>query len=318
MKQLFNYCLVPEYEKEILKSGKTLDEFIEALGLDGIELMVYRNIPYFQSFEKTAVGVHLNYWSMWMPLYEKNNEVLQKYFKTKDEIRDYYGSTYYEGWLKIIRANIRAALTEKPEYLVWHVADCEFDECYTFNFRHSDSEVLCAAAKTFNKIADEIPADVTVLFENLWWPGLTLLDKNLTGRFLNSLHHKNIGIVLDTGHLMNTNHELKTQEEGVDYICRTVEELGEYAGMIRGVHLNASLSGEYIKTFKHEYPLEATLADRYKHIIQIDRHQPFTTSAVQKIIDLVKPDYLVHELYYKDFIDFEQKIRLQKSFIKQL
>ena len=313
MNQLFNYCLVPEYETEILKSGKTLDEFIKSLGLGGVELMVYKNIPYFQSFVGYAVGVHLNYWPMWMPFYKRNKQILEKYFSTKEELMNYYGSTYYEGWLKTIRQNIASALQEKPEYLVWHVADCEFDECYTFNFRHSDEDVLLSAARVFNRVADQIPEDVAVLFENLWWPGLRLTDKEKVKLFFNAIKRKNVGIILDTGHLMNTNPELKTEEEGIEYVCRTIENLGEYASLIHGIHLNLSLSGEYVKTFKREYPQNANLEERYKHIIKIDQHRIYTNPKVQKIIDLVKPDYLVHELAYNDFIDFEAKIRAQKA-----
>ena len=35
--------------------------------------------------------------------------------------------------------------------------------------------------------------------------------------------------------------------EAADYICRTVEQLGEQAALIKGVHLSCSLSGEYQK-----------------------------------------------------------------------
>ena len=64
MKHLFNYCLVPGYEREILKSGKTLNQFLQNFGLDGIELMVYRYAPNEESHAMATVGVHLNYWPM--------------------------------------------------------------------------------------------------------------------------------------------------------------------------------------------------------------------------------------------------------------
>ena len=50
-KHLCNYCFMPGQEKEILKTGKTLEQFVAGLGLAGIELLVYRNVPYFKSFE---------------------------------------------------------------------------------------------------------------------------------------------------------------------------------------------------------------------------------------------------------------------------
>lgn len=44
-KHLCNYCFMPGQEKAILKTGKTLEQFVAGLGLAGIELLVYRNVP---------------------------------------------------------------------------------------------------------------------------------------------------------------------------------------------------------------------------------------------------------------------------------
>ena len=141
-KHLCNYCFMPGQEKAILKTGKTLEQFVAGLGLDGIELLVYRNVPYFESFEHLAVGVHLNYWPMWLAMYRNDKEVLSRFFTSKDALKDYYGTTYCMGWLRNIRDNIKAALVENPEYLVWHVAECTFEEVFTFKFEHSDMDVV--------------------------------------------------------------------------------------------------------------------------------------------------------------------------------
>lgn len=92
-KHLCNYCFMPGQEKAILKTGKTLEQFVAGLGLDGIELLVYRNVPYFESFEHLAVGVHLNYWPMWLAMYRNDKEVLSRFFTSKDALKDYYGTT---------------------------------------------------------------------------------------------------------------------------------------------------------------------------------------------------------------------------------
>lgn len=94
------------------KNRKTLEQFVAGLGLDGIELLVYRNVPYFESFEHLAVGVHLNYWPMWLAMYRNDKEVLSRFFTSKDALKDYYGTTYCMGWLRNIRDNIKAALVE--------------------------------------------------------------------------------------------------------------------------------------------------------------------------------------------------------------
>lgn len=191
-KHLCNYCFMPGQEKAILKTGKTLEQFVAGLGLDGIELLVYRNVPYFESFEHLAVGVHLNYWPMWLAMYRNDKEVLSRFFTSKDALKDYYGTTYCMGWLRNIRDNIKAALVENPEYLVWHVAECTFEEVFTFKFEHSDMDVVTAAAAVFNRVADEVPEDVLVLFENLWWPGLRLTEPAVVRAFFEKIKHKNI------------------------------------------------------------------------------------------------------------------------------
>lgn len=310
-KHLCNYCFMPGQEKAILKTGKTLEQFVAGLGLDGIELLVYRNVPYFESFEHLAVGVHLNCWPMWLAMYRNDKEVLSRFFTSKDALKDYYGTTYCMGWLRNIRDNIKAALVENPEYLVWHVAECTFEEVFTFKFEHSDMDVVTAAAAVFNRVADEVPEDVLVLFENLWWPGLRLTEPAVVRAFFEKIKHKNVGIMLDTGHLMNTNPELQTEEDGIEYILKTVKGLGKDRKLIRGLHLNCSLSGDYVKTFKRVYDAESSNIERMKHVIKIDQHRPFTDEAVQKLLRLIKPDYVVHELAYKDFNDFEQNIALQ-------
>lgn len=273
-KHLCNYCFMPGQEKAILKTGKTLEQFVAGLGLDGIELLVYRNVPYFESFEHLAVGVHLNYWPMWLAMYRND-------------------------------------LVENPEYLVWHVAECTFEEVFTFKFEHSDMDVVTAAAAVFNRVADEVPEDVLVLFENLWWPGLRLTEPAVVRAFFEKIKHKNVGIMLDTGHLMNTNPELQTEEDGIEYILKTVKALGEDRKLIRGLHLNCSLSGDYVKTFERVFDSESSNIERMKHVIKIDQHRPFTDKAVQKLLRFIKPDYVVHELAYRDFSDFEKNIEVQ-------
>ena len=165
MKQLFNYSTVPGYEEAIRRTGKSLEEYLAMLGLDGIELLVYRSEPYMRPFDKVAVG--------------------QK-----------------RAWLLQIRRNIQAALIEKPEYLVYRVEEVSPAEQYSWNFDHTNAEVMKMAARVFNRVSEEVPADTKVLFENSWWPGLTLQNAKQTGEFLEKIKFENIGLMLDTGHLL--------------------------------------------------------------------------------------------------------------------
>ena len=101
------------------------------------------------------------------------------------------------------------------------------------------------------------------------------------------------------------------ERDGIEYILKIVKALGQDRKLIRGLHLNCSLSGEYVKTFKRVYDDKCSNIERMKHVIKIDQHRPFSDTAVQKLLRAISPDYVVHELAYNDFNDFEQSIALQ-------
>ena len=42
--------------------------------------------------------------------------------------------------------------------------------------------------------------------------------------------------------------------------------------------------------------LKRRMLEVYRHILQVDRHKPFSDACVKKIIERLDPDYLVHEL----------------------
>ena len=75
-----------------------------------------------------------------------------------------------------------------------------------------------AAAELINSLLDGKGYQFEFLMENLWWPGLTLTRPEITERLLSQVHYPRKGLMLDTGHLMHTNWELRSQEEAVDYI----------------------------------------------------------------------------------------------------
>lgn len=314
MKQLFNYCVMPG---STIESRDKLAKVINELAVDGTELMVYRDVPNEIAYSQYAVGVHLNYWPMWMDLYEHKINKMNRFFSTKDLFEEYYcGAANCTEWINFIKNNIYAGLKEKPEYMVWHIAEANLEETFTFKFTHSDLDVVKAAAAVFNKVSVNIPPNVLVLFENLWWPGLRLTDKMVVQEFFSRLNYKNVGIMLDTGHLLNTNPNITTQAEGIDYICNILEKLGEAKRLIKGIHLNCSLSGQYIRSFERKYDRTCIGSKLYKHISNIDQHQPFTDSRVSKIIEFLDPKYVVHELLYQDFNELINKVYKQMLAIR--
>ncbi len=49
-----------------------------------------------------------------------------------------------------------------------------------------------------------------------------------------------------------------------------------------------------------------------------DQHQPFSDSASREIIEMIQPDYLVHELVSRTKDEFHQVIQQQKALIVSL
>ena len=126
--------------------------------------------------------------------------------------------------------------------------------------------------------------------------------------------------MLDTGHLMNTNTTVDTQEQGLAWIRRVLdahEAAGvDLCGMVRGVHLNASTSGSYAEKIKKEPPaLEGSYKDRtskmFFHVFERDQHKPFTAPDVKELIARLSPDYLTTELITMDLDDRREKNTVQ-------
>ncbi|MBQ9697039.1 MAG: TIM barrel protein [Acidaminococcaceae bacterium] len=312
--QLFNFCVYHDYVEQLEQTGKSLSEYVKHLGLNGIEHLIYtKEIPN-PTFRDESVGAHLAYWPYWLGFWNNNKIRLKRQFKSAKERNNcYFGALNKDEWLSVIQQNLIAAAAVKPEYMVWHVSEADMQEAYTFDFQYSDLEVLEAAADVFNSVSMCIPQHITVLFENLWWPGLRLTEPEKVRFFFDRIQRDNVGIMLDTGHLMNTNPDLRNEAEAADYICRTVDNLGDLAKYIKGVHLSCSLSGEYQKSLSHEFRPHTTFAELYKHIVSIDRHQPFRTKAARRILKFIRPQYVTHELIYATLSEMEEKLKIQLS-----
>ena len=232
------------------------------------------------------------------------------------ELKTYFfGASNKEEWINAIKENIKNALSANPEYLVWHVSDADTENIFTFSFNHTDEEVITATAEVFNAVSEIIPQNVMVLFENLWWPGLRLTNKKIVDTFFALLKRDNVGIMLDTGHLMNTNPALNNEEEAADYLCQTIENLGTAKELIYGIHLSSSISGEYVGSFERSVPESINPEKIMQHIAQIDRHQAWTSSKIKDLFNIVEPRYVVHELYYDDFKDLAKLVRRQQAAI---
>ena len=292
-----------------------LPAILQELGLDGIEFMLCA--PWDRTLFPPACikGVHLLFWPTWVDFWRGNRSALMAEFGSEDNVRGYYGSLDVADWVEGWRENLRRAAACQPQYLVFHVAHNCTSEMYTRTFSVTDEEVIRADIELVNAIVGEIPRGCKLLFENLWWPGLTFQKPQLAAELLARVSYPDTGFMLDTGHLMNTNLDLQSEAEGAAYVQKIYHELGELGKRVYGIHLHQSLSGTYTREMMRRHvgwktPLDWQTAMDY--VMHVDQHQPFHTDAARRIVETVQPMYLVHEFQHRSRDDLARKLRIQQ------
>ncbi len=275
-------------------------------GFDGVELQIIDE-PKPGLFESvTVTGLHMSCLPCWYSFWKGDEEALLKEFGDFNAVENYYGGSDRKALLKRFRRDLHHAEKLRPEYLVFHVAESTIDESFTEDYAKSDEEVCEASCELLNELfanPKEFSADYRplLLLENLWQPGLTLLNPRATKYMLSHVNYPHTGIILDTGHLMNTNCELKNGDEALRYIYSVLESDPFAAENIRGIHINESLSGAYAKKIKENPPLpEGSHTERsnamFMHVFKRDMHRPFTAKGVKKLVEDIGSDYLTVEL----------------------
>lgn len=295
-------------------SPAKLAAFLEKFHLDGIEFMCCA--PWDQNFHPAGIikGFHLWFWPSWLDFWLGNERALLQEFGSRENVESCFGDSR-EAWLAKWAGNFRQAAECGASYVVFHVAQARSSEIRCRRFAYSSKQVISAVLEFINQLADLLPEDTVLLYENLWWPGLDLTSPALVHELLAGTQHK-CGIMLDTGHLMNTNTRLCCESQAADYILRIVDSLGAAAGSIQGVHLHTSFSGEYVESERQrhnqpEYNLPA--GEIMDYVLKVDQHQPFRTAAARRIVDAVQPRYLVHEFVPENYEDWENKLVQQQK-----
>ena len=281
---------------------ENLRKKIYALGLDGIEAINSPDevVPDFP--EDLVAGYHMTFFVDWVDFWRQDEEKLLRKFGSWEMIGKVYGGRTPEDLLRHFRNDLAVGQRLKTPYMVFHVSDVSLEEGYTYRWLHTDTEVLDVSIEFINHLLWKVEPTFDFLIENQWWPGFTFTDPHLTDYILSRIEYPRVGIMLDTGHLMNANTKITTQADGIAWILKNITEHGELAKRVCGLHFHQSVSGAYVRKHVGAMPPEFTgdyFADfsvNYSHILQIDRHLPWTDPNCVKILDAVQPKYLTHEL----------------------
>lgn len=294
-------------------------------GFDGVELM------WFGEDENPGivtpddvVGFHLRCKQTWYDFWTENRARLIDEFDSLETVRSVYGGLDPECLVDSYKRDLAAAHRYGAEYVVFHVSESTIREALTFDFEHTDVQIVDAAAEVANRVMEDEDGSIALLMENLWYPGLNLLDPNVTRRLIERIDYPNKGIMFDTGHLLHTNFSLATQNEALAYI-NSVLDAHEQEGLLkwfRGMHLHQSLTGSYCTELR-AHPLdpsgsyEQRCAKLFQSIFAIDRHLPFTAKGVAEMIGRLPLEYLTFEFITTSREQLEAFHRTQKMALRQ-
>jgi len=275
---------------------------IRAMGLDGIEGIVDPESLDTSFPVSLLTGYHMMFYADWLDFYRGNEAELLRKFGDMDTVDRFFHGTRPEDLMEQFREDLARAVSMKAPYVVFHVSDVSLEEGYTYRWLHTDREVLDGALEFINELLYGIEPTFDFLVENQWWPGFTFTDPEKTEYLLSGIRYPRTGIMLDTGHLMNTNTGIRTQADGIRYILDMIRLHGSLKDRILGMHFHQSLSGAYVRKNTGRVPDDfpedyyEAFSVQYSHITRIDRHHPWTDPDCVRILDEVQPSYLTHEL----------------------
>jgi len=304
VRYLFHLSTVPKYFDWFDNDWDKIKEFAKEHHMDGVEIMIHNNYDIKRVPDDFAYGMHLRFWPMWLDFWNRDFYAVANTVGENDQIKRMYGGMDPQCLIDQYREQYRLAKELGVKYMVFHVSHVINQDTFKWEYDYTDKEVMEATIELVNMAFPSNEDGPMLLFENLWWPGLTYCDPELTKWFIEQINYKNKGFLLDTSHLILTNPQISTEDQAVDYMREIVKGLGETSSYIKGMHVNKTLPKNYMsknhldklekyKNAKNQWDKINILKD---HIGNLDIHKPFDHSAIKKLIDDIKPEFCVFEV----------------------
>ena len=322
---LMNFSVHPSDLNRFENGWEGLQEYIIEKDMDGVELLIGYDVPSNDIPKDIVKSVHLPFWVTWLDVWRKGADATKYYFPNMptENLQFCCGGSNSIEMIASQKKLWQYAAHFTPAHAVLHAAHVELEHAFTRDFTYKSTEVLSSFSELLNRTAQEFndgEPPVTLAIENLWWPGLDLLFPAQADDFASRLDFSNWNLLLDTGHLMNTNIALRCEDEAIDFVLDRISRLSkDIQAKIQSLHLNLSLSGEYqTKQVMNGLPTgwsDLNHTDKYiaarNHVLQIDQHLPFQSGRVKEIIQQVAPKNVIHELITKDIEEYSQKLEIQ-------
>lgn len=317
MKKLINMT-TSTHDTDRYKDIKELRDFYKNRNLDGLELMFFGGYDVPDKITKEdIIGIHLSYYTYWVDFWKNNIYGLINEYGSLENAYDRFGGIDRSAIIKKFSTELDNAEKLNAEYVVFHVGDVATESTFTYKHKYTDDEVIESTCELINEILKNKNYSFYFLIENLWWAGFNFTSYDTTKKLLDNINYDKKGIMLDTGHLLHTNRSLRTQDEAVDYIHQMLDLHDDLCSYIKGIHLNQTLSGEYVNNILNNPPpkLSNDVKERYwqasSHVYKIDSHQPFTTNKISTVINRINPLFLTHELITNDLQEHINHLDMQ-------
>jgi hypothetical protein len=329
MQELINFSVYSSDTERFSNDWQAIAAYTQQLdGITGMELLIsYDPLP--DVPPGLVRGVHLPYWVTWLDVWREGEAGVARYFPdiAPDQLYWYCGGSNAQAMVATLRQLLVNAAVVQPAYAVFHVSHAEVLHSFTYNYPYSACEVVLATAELLNAVAATFPQGeppVRLLLENLWLPGLTFTDNAIAETLAQNLNFENWGFMFDTGHLMNINHTLRSEAEGIAFVLQTIDQLSStIRARIEGLHFHYSISGEFQQQIiAAGLPNTDTLslgelrALAQQNVFSFDQHRPFTLPACLAIVETIQPQYLVHEFLSSTQTEYDQKLTIQRAALK--
>ena len=277
--------------------GSDPGKMLSSVGADGLELLTSYDPPD-SWYRPLTRAVHLPYAADWLAAWDG-----RPYDMDPDLSRFYMFGRDRGEVVRNITEAIRCAAVLEPAYGVFHAGNSDIRELIIRSSSLDDGRVIESYAEMVNSVVSGFPGGeppFTILFENLWWPGLRLLDARGFRRLESRIEFDDWGICLDTGHMMNCLPGICSERDGIEALIGIFRDYPpDLIDRVLTVHFHWSASYTYRSTFEEKALGDDTMAfitEAFGHISNIDQHMPFDDPRCLELIDILKPEYVTHEM----------------------
>jgi len=321
MKKLLSFIASDSFLDKIGDGWNELDKIIKDHQLDGIETMTGGFYNPENIITVKPIGHHLLYFPSWLHMWLEDEEELIKEFESLEKAIEVYGGWGRQRLIEFYKNEFLDSIKMGSEYMVFHVAHVGLEEIFGDNFKYGNKEVLAYTVELLNEVFKDIKNGPILLLENLWWPGMDLLDEVETINFIDQISYLNKGIMLDISHLTLTDKNIKNFVTIEKYIEKIILKSSTIKNYIRGIHLNSTFPFLYrknkLKENQQKLAVTKNRMERYKiiidHITNLDSHQIYNDNSINKILEKLDIEYLVYEFKWKDKKQLLENLKKQNK-----